>query len=91
RKGLREGFMYETLITNNVVDRFPNIIERNVESLVSKYNINTAKVDVNKRIAFLLSSELQREGLLLKSDYETLLAQAAKLNYLGDHIESESV
>ncbi|PFG13941.1 Ppx/GppA family phosphatase [Bacillus sp. es.036] len=91
RKGLREGFMYETLITNKVTDRFPNIIERNVESLVSKYNINTAKVDVNKRIAFLLSSELQRAGLLLNSDYENLLAQATKLNYLGDHIESESV
>ncbi len=94
RKGLREGFMYEKLISSKMKDRYPNITERNIEVLKAKYNINHNKVEVNKTIALKLSKTLLDEGYLTFTDGRTidhLLSQAAQLNYLGDHIESESV
>ncbi|WP_273850796.1 Ppx/GppA family phosphatase [Guptibacillus spartinae] len=94
RKGLREGFMYEKLITSNMKDRYPNITERNIDALKVKYNINDTKVEANKKITLMLSKTLLDEGYLSFEDancMESILFQASQLSYLGDHIESESV
>lgn len=94
RKGLREGFMYEKLISYKIKERYPNITKRNIDVLRAKYNINSTKVEVNKTIALKLSKTLRDEGYLQFGDRFTIsniLSQAAQLNYLGGHIETESV
>ncbi|MGA9289887.1 MAG: Ppx/GppA phosphatase family protein [Anaerobacillus sp.] len=91
RKGLREGYMYETLISNEVTDRFPNITEKNIDALSRKYNINKKRVASLERTAFLLAEQFSQADYLRLEGWNYLLQQAAQLNYMGDHIESESV
>ncbi|WP_347549569.1 Ppx/GppA family phosphatase [Pseudalkalibacillus hwajinpoensis] len=91
RKGLREGYIYETLISNQVTDRFPNITEKNIEALSVKYNINNMRIASLKKTAFLLAEQFNSAGYLTLTGWQNFLQQAAQLNYLGDHIESESV
>ncbi|ARK29356.1 Exopolyphosphatase [Halalkalibacter krulwichiae] len=91
-KGLRDGIFYEQLLKSMEADRFPNVVEESFYQITEKYQINQENVTHISTLAKQLHQELAPFSEVdFDNDYAImLLAQSAKVLYIGESINNEA-
>jgi exopolyphosphatase/guanosine-5'-triphosphate,3'-diphosphate pyrophosphatase len=92
RKGLRDGLFYSEILEQLNLECFPNVVEESFYQLYHQYEINLEHVKQVAKLATKLYEQLAPfyNGKLEHQQNLTLIHRAARVLYLGEHINPEA-